>query len=475
MPLVQHMNATMLAQQTMRAPIQSRRDEVAMLSQTELEAAIKLANAPPKQEATMKPAESQAHLLSQKLLAQRAIKQQQQAILAAEEESKQQTLDAAEAEYQAQQRAKIVERANRLLFADRDAVKNLETGVKLSRVIKEREAQIVEKQQRIDKERKDSAQFHEKSLTSLRIANEQAASALVKQREAQLELAKSQKSQLSQYKARQNEILLREVNEGERARQIEAAVAAELRESEVQRTKEMRKMAKDYMTANDDLLKRRAELALAEQAEEAKIRRYAAEKEATEATRLAEAQAKIQAANTTKNVIASQVYSQLQQIREKEHTRLNAQIAEQEMKTEAALEQQKQMREARKKDMLISRTQQIQKHKQQQQQQKQEDAAFSRKVDSDIKLSIAEQERQLQLRRDKAREVLAAQREQVRERTVNWINKTEVEATEQQLAVQARVREDEEFTTYADGRIRQLEEEGCNPLPAKLAMRTRHH
>lgn len=60
-----------------------------------------------------------------------------------EVEAAQRVIDQEEAHYQEAQRRVVIDRANRILYQETDKVKNFHSGLLLSSVLKEREAQLV--------------------------------------------------------------------------------------------------------------------------------------------------------------------------------------------------------------------------------------------------------------------------------------------------------------------------------------------
>ena len=154
-------------------------------------------------------------------------------------------------------------------------------------------------------------------------------------------------AQLDAFRAKQAAARCDEVKEGERRRAVEEAAAREAQSEEERKVQAQRDLNLTYLAANADQLARQHERAQWEAAEDARVVRYAEEKEATlQQRRRKEEDARDAKARLTQRMLDVQ-FAHLLRIREVEGARLERQVEEQQEKADALAVRKEQLREER--------------------------------------------------------------------------------------------------------------------------------
>ena len=94
------------------------------------------------------------------LQAQRSAKRAQRELHRQQEEAQNAIIDAAEAKFRESERQRIVDRAERMLYKERDSVKNMQTGINLAVINRDRSAQVDERSRQRRAEAEEDAAFH---------------------------------------------------------------------------------------------------------------------------------------------------------------------------------------------------------------------------------------------------------------------------------------------------------------------------
>lgn len=387
-----------------------------------------------------------------------------------QEEQKRIILDKKNAERKAKIRAEQIRRANELMYAQTDQMKVLNSGLLLSDVLSDREAQISMK-----KTRKSRAQEREE----LRIlAEERKLLASLAQDEAdEMErtaknkrIAAEQKQQLADYRDAYIARLREEKTQGE-----EIVRKAELEFIEDQQKKELvrrraRQNALELREANEALKEVKRQQKRKEEEEDAAAAAHATRKEELVAERKRREDAKFQADQATRQRMIDEAVRRLDELRKDEGQRLNKQEQQVRQKEEESLEKKLQQQAQQMEAIRQSRDMQMALRKQKADNKKLADAEFSTQWKQWN--SVLEEEQ-----RCEAEKASKGRKEHQRElkRMIRQKRKGKQEERQAALAdaqAQAgRVREDDlKFQAHAAQQLQRWEGEGKNVVPLKNSL-----
>ena len=461
------------------APPLISHSNTALLSPTELSSIISLAHS---NSSTAFTAEQQRRAALQTksitrssqwpntLQAQRSLKKAQHELKRQLEENRNLRLDAEEAQYRAGERQRIVDRANALLYKDKDSVRNLQTGLNLSKIQHDRRLQMEEKAAAQRDERNTEAKFVATAEATRLSGNAKEEAKIAQQKASRLLLAETQMQQLDAFRAKQAALLAEEGRDGDHRRQVEEAMAQEAREEEEAKVQAQRNLNKGYLIANEDQLVRKAERAKWEAAEAARVQVYAEEKEATlQQRKQREGDLRRTKAAMTQKMLDNQ-FSHLSQLREKEGARIDRQLVELEEKAEAMSVQKQRMREERVRTEQDTRKQQIARKKEEQEVRDREETTRLDAQEKEAREAQVKEVLLAEVKRKAARETMEAQRVQVKEKAAWQKVIASQQAVEDKVRIETMAKEDSTFDAFAAVKVAELESKGYDTTPVKLAL-----
>jgi hypothetical protein len=173
----------------------------------------------------------------------------------------------------------VIDRANRLLYQENDKIKTFHSGLLLSTVIREREAQkdLMKLKKQQLKLMDDNYVEQERSILAEQLLEEQKEQQLRILRSKQL--ASSQLEQLNHYRLRQTLERQEQLSDGDRLKKLAADSLIDSEFEEHQRHERMRELNMEYTRANKEQELVKHEKKIQELAEAQKIAKFAAEKE----------------------------------------------------------------------------------------------------------------------------------------------------------------------------------------------------
>ena len=404
------------------------------------------------------------------LQAQRSAKRAQREQRRCVEEKRNSVVDDDEAAFRDAERRRVVERADRLLYQDRDAVKSLRTAINLSLIDHARRQQLSERTDQRRTTLLQDAQFHA-TAEALRLAAltlEDAKTA--QQKHSRLLLAQSQVAQLADYRAKQAAARAEEVAEGERRRAVQEVAGREAAEEEARKVAGQRALNLSYLAANADQLARQASREEEERAEALRVTRYAEEKERVlEGRRRREEEAREEKVRVVGRMVEVQA-QHLMGLKEREGKRLERQVVEEQGR---AVEEEGRRERGRQERLRVEREVREAQVRCRREEQVREAKEERRRVEAEVQKAGEAQRREEEEERERRREarrVMEAQRVQARERAQTRRQREAVEAAEEKEREEVGAAEDRAFDRYAQGKMAELEAQGLNFTPVKLAL-----
>lgn len=385
-------------------------------------------------------------------------------------ELEQQVIDEEEAKYQEAQRRVVLDRANRLLWQDTDKVKNFHGGLLLASVLKEREAQlelaVAKKSQRkkIDQTYHDIAEEDRlKALEMERLEQE-------KRHEASRQAASQQLEQLRQVRMRQAVERLEEVEEGERIKRVALEAVKEAEEEEKRRQEKMWSYNQEYLRANDEQLAMKQARLAVEKLEDDKIAAFAAEKDRLTNLRKDHERAKFLSKQARFEKMLKRQYDHLSNIREQEAARTEKHVKEIEKREDDRIAADQRKREELKETIRISRQAQLDRKAAEQERQRQHEEMMTKEWK---KRNLEREEAEWNEDRKIYEEALRLQqtlRQQMIAKEEKVRSEVEKEYEEARMMKEACDREDAVFSDYCKTQLGELQLKGKSTLPLELIL-----
>mmetsp|Transcript_45609 Transcript_45609/g.89757 ORF Transcript_45609/g.89757 Transcript_45609/m.89757 type:complete len:480 (+) Transcript_45609:53-1492(+) len=386
-------------------------------------------------------------------------------------EAAQRVIDQEEESYQEQQRRAAIDKANRVQFQDCERVKTFQTALGMANALKERQAQIM-----INRRKKVAAQKEEEMW--FRIQQDNIKSQINREEEEELarqskskDIAREQLEQLAEVRARQKAARIEEILDGERNKKIALEAVEEAEEMERMRIIRMKENSKEYMRANIEQQKIKAERAKLEAMEEAKIEEFATEKERKLNLRREMEKERFDAKQARFEKMLKRQYDHLQNLRSNEANRVEKQVEEVKARDEE-LYRQEQARQARLiKETKESRNRMIERKAEEKERNRIEGEIMATEYERRkqmLDFIDSEKERKTRLNNVRTQTVLKAQmvekRLRAREARIDSMEGARALAKQQEA-------DDEIFMDYAQQCINDFAARGRTIVPMKLTLK----
>lgn len=402
--------------------------------------------------------------------AQREKKREHRLNRLAEIEKCQQLIDAEEQVYNEAERRNIVNRANLLLFSEKDAVKTLQTGVELVKIQAERKLQIQQKQQnQAQNKAKEVKQELEREMERQRLIAIEEQEQYERKRQSRV-LARTQLAQLAQHRARQLADREEELKEGEKIKQISEEAAREAKKEEERRRERQQNFNSDYLRANQEQFELKEAAKLQEAELESRIARFAAEKEELENKRKEAESIRFESKQKQFNQMISRQFAHLQSIQANEAQRVEKQVAEMAEKYENLRQKQEETKQELKRNVQKSREQQVLREEEEKKEKKRVESLMSdewKKRNEEMKQKDKWEQTLL---KQTNKQLQAQLRQQMVEKDEQIRKQVEAEREEIWTLKEAAKREDQIFDFYAKTQLEILKQQGKNIVPAQLAL-----
>ncbi|GBG28849.1 Hypothetical Protein FCC1311_050702 [Hondaea fermentalgiana] len=384
--------------------------------------------------------------------------------LAAQEEERRK-IDAEEDMLRAQRRKQIIDQAAQTIYRNTDKAKRLASAERLSDCLHVRDHQVDLKQRIREAEVVYNQRFVDMERESMARAKSREDKETAEREAMAKHIAEVQQEQLAEVRQRYVENLKEEQAIG--IKMAEEARRQELLAIEAQKEKERaaRRNQAEVLAANEKLLALKAELAAREAEEDAKIAKYAADKEALKTRQQAQFAKIEKAKQKRRDEMIEQGIRRLKEINDSNNTRLENEIAEARRIEDERLQRLADKRAAFARTIDDSRQAQIRERQAQREEQLRLDheaAVRWRAHNKDAEeLERLENEAELQAAREH-QAVLLNQAQEKREREIDVTRQRIFES--QILEKQAEV-DLEEFKRVARERIAIVKAQGKNPHP----------
>jgi len=274
------------------------------------------------------------------------------------EEKERQEVDRKEAQLQKEMRIAAIKRANTILYEQTDKMKNLRSQQMYSDVLADRSEQAEEKRLMKTWETEREVVHHAQMLSQISESEAREKAEVHARSSKNREIAEMQQAQLHEYRELYIRRLKQEKEEGELLLKKAEEDLLEDQERAAERSLKARMQCEEMQLANAHLRSLRAELAKAEEIEEAKRKSDLQKKEALGGARLKLERDRFEARQATRQKMIDKACEELARIKNTEETRLEKQANEVRDK-EDALEQLRSER-ARRQAEAIDRSRQMQ-------------------------------------------------------------------------------------------------------------------
>lgn len=385
-------------------------------------------------------------------------------------EQAQRVIDQEEATYQEQSRRAAIAKANRIQFQDCERVKTFQTALAMANTLKERQAQIqINRRKKVAKSKEEQMWFKiQEENVKAQIAREEAEE-LRKQQKSK-EIANQQLEQLAEVRERQKAQRIEEILDGERNKAVAREAVEEQEEMEQLRIARMRENNREYMRANIEQQKIKAERQKLELMEEAKIAEYAANLEKMAGLRKENELAKFKQKQARFEAMMARQHAHLKALREAEANRVEGQIAEVKERDDNLLRIEAARVKKLQEDTQNSRQRMLDRKREQRERDQIEDAVMQQEFANRKAMLDARDEdveRKTIDNNIRNQQVLKAQMVEKRMRAREE-RLQEMEAT--MAVTQAKAVDDQIFMDYANQCMNDFAARGRTVVPMKLAI-----
>lgn len=374
-------------------------------------------------------------------------------------------IDAEEDSLRAARRKQIIDEAAKTIYRNTDKSKRLASAERLSDCLHVRDHQVALKQRIQEAEVEYNQRFVEMERESMARAKAREEKETNERSSMAKHIAQVQQEQLAEVRQRYVDALKEEQAIG--LEMAEAARKQELEAIEMQKKRDeaARQNQKDVLQANKELLKMKSEMAAREAEEDAKIARYAAEKDALRARQKAQFEKIEKSKQQRRDEMIEQGIRRLQEINDSNNSRLEKEIAEARRLEDERMQRLADKRAAYARTIDESRKVQIKERIDKKEHQHNLDREAARRWREHNRhaeeLERLEYEAEFQAAREH-QAILLNQAQEKRER--------EVEERRQRI-FESRVLEDQaavdldDFKRAAKERIEKVKAQGKNPIP----------
>eukprot|EP00287_Rhodomonas_sp_CCMP768_P002010 CAMPEP_0196731396 /NCGR_PEP_ID=MMETSP1091-20130531/11150_1 /TAXON_ID=302021 /ORGANISM="Rhodomonas sp., Strain CCMP768" /LENGTH=499 /DNA_ID=CAMNT_0042074531 /DNA_START=11 /DNA_END=1510 /DNA_ORIENTATION=- len=388
-----------------------------------------------------------------------------------EEEKVRQVMDREEAAFQAAERKKAIQRANTLLYENTERVKAFGSKLYLSDVMKERELQLEIKGEINHRKKAEEKLWHERTIEAVRLGDIEEDKKREEARQRAMHAKQVQLDQLEDFRVRYVAGKREERREGELIKQrVEAHIEAE-KQSELQKKQEEAARAMKTLSDNRRLQeeKRIAEQQ-AKEDEEARIQRFAEEKERKMRMR-AEREAEIaaQKQGIRQRMIDRQV-EYLAGLRKNENERIAGQVREAEAKRDAEISAKNDKLRQELEAIRLSHLQQLQEKQRKTQDDRGTGQVEAAKFIADYEAGLASDQAAQAARRKARIDLKNYHLKQMRNKADRRAKDRAEEDDEQELVRLKLMEEDLLFQKYSMALVEQYKADGKDVKPLLLEL-----
>lgn len=383
----------------------------------------------------------------------------------------QQELDKQETFYEDQKRRACIERANNILFQQQDNTKELQSSLIYSKVLQERGKQVMfHRQQQAQKEFIENM-WRMQETEQLNQATEQANQAELARKNGSKQVAKEQLDQLRINQERMIKERKREIAEGAKIKALAEEAVRDAERADLARKEYLKKNNEEYVRANIEQQKLKAQRVRMEKREEERILEYAKEKERMDNKRKAHEDAVLKKKQDAYEAMIARQSDHLMMLKQKENAR-HEEMAKVLLKAgQDRVDREEKWDQARKDQVRESRQKQIRERAEEMDRQSYEDAIWAqecrRRTETMQMEAIAKERRIVEqnienaefLKRQSAGKRANRRLERIRDLEQAHIYKEKHKA------------DDEMYMRYAEEQMEDFAAKGRSVVPMKLTLR----
>lgn len=352
-----------------------------------------------------------------------------------------------------------------------DKVKALHSKMLMCDVITEQQAQLSLKGRKQKLEKEIDLQWEELEKQKMAEYDERLREKLEKEYHKKMKNAQNVSEQLETFKLNYIKKMKEEELEGELIkRQVEEDLERE-KQKDLERQKKVAKTREDFRTANEELLKIQAAIALKEKEEEARIIEHAKKRDAMEHLKKTKEEERFKTKQAIKQQLIDRQIAELMKVRDQQEEMLNKQVAEAENKAADEFEKKERRKAEMKSAIEKSRAAQLEKKRQEDEAKKGEEREFSEfwKLRNE-ELAIADAQEKEE-HRQRAAELTAYIRKQAEDKNrkaqEDFINEQHAAMRNNALMDQ----QEKNFYSYAEKCIAEWSSQGKNVKPLIMELK----
>lgn len=233
----------------------------------------------------------------------------------------QQELDKQETFYEDQKRRACIERANNILFQQQDTTKELQSSLMYSKILQERGKQVMFHRQQQEQKEFIENMWRMQETEQLNRAVEKEDQAELTRKNKSKQVAREQLMQLRVNQERMIRERKREMQEGAKIKALAEEAVREEEAADAARKEYLKKNNEEYVRANIEQQKLKAQRARMEKREEERILEYAKEKERMDNKRKEHEAAVAKKKQDAYNAMVARQADHLAMLKEKENSR----------------------------------------------------------------------------------------------------------------------------------------------------------
>jgi len=378
------------------------------------------------------------------------------------EEALLRSLDDKEAKLREEERRAMVARAKLAKQAESDEIRKFKSKLMMADIVHQREQQMAIKQHQDSMEKTMESKYLKQTLHSMEAFDRKESDKVVAAQKKQIETQCIIETQLKEVAARK--LKERKLREEEAKQLIQIAVEEQRKgvEREQRRVDHIQRIQKEQVLWLNEQIQQKAEAAKAEEAEDRKIKQYAAEKERVESIRKQKEHDRfVEQQRTRQRLIDSQT-EYLQKMKLDEDDRVAKQVEQ----ADARKEEIEREKERGKQQLLRECMEQCDFQKQKRAQRKADelraDELRLKEIDLDVKRYREEEVENAVTRRLDAVKVQSFLRKQMVDKKRREIESEELDAEHQNKITAQYKEEQEQISQWAADKIKEYEAMGLN-------------
>jgi hypothetical protein len=387
------------------------------------------------------------------------------------EEERRRKIDEQERKYTQAKENMLIEKAREHLFNEQDAVKSFNSKLLFCDVLKEREYQ-----KEINLRKKERSDIIEKTFFDMdkKIMEEKNR---IEEEKKKVEDEKK-KQRMKMLNDQMNEIKIRKIQEYEDnlvegqilKMQIRRDLAQEQKEKEL-KEKKILEQKQIYMEENKKLMEEKEKIKMREIEEEKKIEEFAIKKDELNALRKQKEEEKMKKKLADRQKLIDKQIEYLQNLRNNENEILEKQVQMSNEKKEKEEKQKNEKYEKMIKEINLYREEALKNKEEIKRKNKEDDIKYIQDYKNQMQQLLDEEKKEKENKRKKEKELCEYQKLQYEQRKRQGLDDF-IKLNEDAYNNMKRMeKENDDFITYAEGRIQEYKEQGKNVYPLLLELK----